>query len=693
MSADGSERLTYGPLDCMTNVREAISGSVELARTFGLRGLARRAVHEALLRSRAYEWAERESLPDASPLRLLSLDLSAASKVLGAFPIEAQGTVERARQLLRGYYPFFGDRSLEIGWPPRWHEHPTTGVPWPPNLHWSAYARTPVGYGDIKWIWEPARFHFAWLFPRAWMASGDPRFAHETWRGLRDWMENNPPGQGAGWYCAQELSLRCIAIMFAASVFHAEGLCSAEEMRRISRLLHLAARRIARTLRHSLSQRNNHALTEAVTLWTIAQVLPAASESPEWRVRAERALEECVTDQFGPDGAYIQESLNYQRLAVHVLLWARFVARSFASPLSGNVESALRRSHGFLMGLRPVDGGALPNYGHNDGALLLGLSSSNHRDFRPTLQHLARELGEPPPFFPGPWDEQGAWFGFGPTTREVAPPPRDSLRITSSGYVSSHRGPWMIASRVPVHAHHRPGHADSLHLDVWHGPRNVALDPGSFAYSEPAPWDNGLSETRVHNTCSVGDRSQMRRRGRFLWTHWSRAELLVDIDQPGVSVWMARVRCAWGRTFIHTRLVRHCADRLDVFDDVRGAESDVIRLHWNLEGVKWRQNGLQWDDGAIAVALHAPTVTVRDIRADATTTIGWMSPTYGMRTPCTSIELEAVATRAWFHTVMSASGGATSRLPDEVVSRWRDSDLAGAAQASGSLSVESDGAS
>lgn len=653
---------------------------LELARTYGARGFVRRAVHEALLRGRVYPLLDAASVGPAPPPRFLTVDRTSARQVLARDAGAASTAVDTARAILAGHYPFFSGATRDIGWPPRWHEHPITGAVWPTDRHWSAYAHSPQAHGDIKWIWEPARFAFAWLFPRAWLVSGERRFADETWRGIRDWLDHDPPAKGPDWYCAQELSFRCFAVLFAASVFDAEGLLPDGERQRIADFLHVAAHRIARTLGHAMSQRNNHALSEVIGLWTLSHVLREAPAADAWRRRSEDALRECLCDQFASDGAYIQESLNYHRLALHVLLWARFVARSFQVELPAEVTDVLRRSFDLLRGLVPVEGGELPNYGHNDGALLLALSSCGYRDARPTLQHVARELGEALPFAEGPWDEPAAWLGLGAKPRAVASPPAEGLRITSSGYVSSHRGRWMVSSRVPVYTHHRPAHADALHVDLWRGERNVALDPGSFAYSEPPPWDNALAETRVHNTCSVGDRSQMRRRGRFLWTEWSRAVLLAQGEHEGASIWLARVTCAWGTGFVHTRLVRHGPEQVDILDRVEGDEDDRVRLHWNLEGTGWRRDGQRWEHGDVMVVIDGSPSTVRDISGDPGSPLGWTSPTYGVKVPCTAIELELAASRAWFHTVFASSDKSIAPLPDAVLARWRAGDLTATAR-------------
>jgi len=177
-------------------------------------------------------------------------------------------------------------------------------------------------------------------------------------------------------------------------------------------------------------------------------------------------------------------------------------------------------------------------------------------------------------------------------------------------------------------------------------------------------------ETRVHNTCSAGGRSQMRRRGRFLWTDWSRARLHGRHDAGGVAVWMASVRCAWGRDLVHTRLVRHDADQLDVLDLVEGGAPDIRRLHWNLDGVTWAREGNRWRSGALVVDVAAAVgTTIREIPTAPTSSLGWTSSTYGLKVPCTVIEAESVAARAWFHTRF-AMGAVGARLAGAIASDW-----------------------
>ncbi len=620
-------------------MKERLREALELARTYGAKGVARRAVHEVTRRAGRY--GEEEGWGEAAVWKKLQVDIEGARRVA-----ERETIVEEAEAVLAGRMRFFGGEVMEVGWPPRWHRHVISGEAWEREKPWGKSGK---GKGDIKWVWEPSRFGWAWWMARAWVVSGEERFARQLWRGVEDWMVRNQPGRGVNWYCAQELTFRCMAMLFAGSVVP-----GGEEL--VGKMVRVAARRIERTLGHGLSQRNNHGLSEAVGLWTLSVLAPAEEGAERRRVRALAAIRECLVDQFAEDGAYIQESLNYHRLAVQVLLWARWVERSVGAALPGEVEGALRSSEGFLRGVIAPGASGWPVYGHEDGADVLPLARHAHRDVRPVMVHLARELGEAAPFEAGPWDEEAAWCGLGAAGAARAQP-AEALRVTSSGYVSSTRGAWMVFSRVPRHRHHRPAHADALHVDVWWRGRNVAIDPGTYSYV-----DNALAETRVHNTCSVGERSQMRRRGKFLWTQWSEAEMERREDTGGVSLWAARVRPAWGRAAVHRRVVRHDATQIDVLDVVEGAEGgEPVRLHWNLDGTEWRRRGAStsWEGGGVIVTIASEGAEVRE-------TQGWASPTYGVRVPCSVIELESPARRVWFRTTFHVAGELPEALPDEL---------------------------
>lgn len=678
--------------DRLSRLTGARSSDVrDLYRTYRASGIAWRARHELSRRLGLYGRL-RSVAPAPSGWRPLTVNGELLRRFYDENPAIQADLVARSDQVLAGRYPFFSGGAHDVGWPPAWLRHVRTGAQWTADRPWTETSTDDLASGDIKWIWEPSRFGFAWLFARTYLATGDERYSEAFWRGFDDWLRVNPPFLGPNWYCGQETALRLIAVHFAVSVFAAAtGRVASERQRQVEQLFHDSARRIEQALHHALSQRNNHALSELIGLWTVAVACPRWPESPAWRRQAERGLEHTLADQFAEDGAYIQESFNYHRVAVHLLSWARWLARSFSVALPRAVDSASRRSHEFLLTFVDRESGQLPNYGANDGALVLPLSTCGFRDYRPLLQQLAVHHHREPAFGPGPWDEERCWLGAAASMFEQGQETvtgEDDLTTTPSGYIASRRDRRMVFLRAPHHAHHRPSQADALHLDLWLAGRDVACDPGTFAYTGAAPWNNGLTATRVHNTVSVGDRDQMKRRGRFLWLRWSDARIHITHSGPRGDLILADVIAEWTGTYRHTRLVAHTDQALWILDAVDRTEDDTtgrqdphghdpghpdaIRVHWNLEGTDWARDAHgAWRSRGVLFQLRGHTPGQERVwRGDQDSALGWISPTYGEKIAGTAIELESRHAPVRFATEFRWRGAPGAGLSDTLWHTW-----------------------
>ena len=99
-------------------------------------------------------------------------------------------------------------------------------------------------------------------------------------------------------------------------------------------------------------------------------------------------------------------------------------------------------------------------------------------------------------------------------------------RAASAPHVLRHTGLPSWAYLRAVRFSGRPGHADQLHLDLWWRGQNLAMDPGTYLYNAPAPWDNSLALSAVHNTLTINNRDQMTHAGRFLFVDRAQAEVV-----------------------------------------------------------------------------------------------------------------------------------------------------------------------
>ncbi len=113
-------------------------------------------------------------------------------------------------------------------------------------------------------------------------------------------------------------------------------------------------------------------------------IAPSWPRAAQNRRRAERLLEKVLADQLAADGAYIQDSFNYQRLFAHSLLFVAWVSRHYRVPCPPGVMSALERTFDFMHRFIDLETGRLPNYGSNDGALIIPLSTCEFRTCAPS---------------------------------------------------------------------------------------------------------------------------------------------------------------------------------------------------------------------------------------------------------------------------------------------------------------------
>ena len=244
---------------------------------------------------------------------------------------------------------------------------------------------------------------------------GEGCTAEAIWQVIEDWNQANPPYDGPNWMCGQEASLRTITVLFVYGALFEHPATTDERRALVARMVHRAVGRVEPTLGYALSQRNNHAISEAGFLWTASVLAPWLPGSAGLRRRAHRALDEATADQFADDGSYSQHSPTYQRVALHVLLWVLTVSRATGEPAPEGVEAAVARSVPHLRALIvPGSGGQVPNLGGNDGALVFDLAPGGVSDFRPVLATAGAASGMAGGLERGPWDEEAAWFGLDP---------------------------------------------------------------------------------------------------------------------------------------------------------------------------------------------------------------------------------------------------------------------------------------
>ncbi|HSF82512.1 MAG TPA: alginate lyase family protein [Anaerolineales bacterium] len=546
-----------------------------------------------------------------------------------------------------------------------------------PLYHWTAYelGGVPGPKMDIKQVWEPARFGWAYTLGRAYYLSGDERYPAAFWDHTLAFLDANPPYKGLNWISAQEVALRLMAMVFAAQVFANSQHSTPERRERLGWSVAAHARRIPSTLVYARAQNNNHLLSEAAGLFTAGLALPNHPHSERWKSYGWRWFMRGMQTQIQADGTYCQHSTNYHRLMLQLALWMTALAKNQDVLFPPAVQEKLRAASRWLLALLDPASGEVPNLGPNDGAYILPLTVCAFADFRPVLQATSLAFLEEHATSPGRWDEMSVWLvrsakGLSRSAGD-APVGLPSKRLAPGVIVNGRSDTWAYLRTAKFTS--RPGHADLLHLDLWWRGMNIAQDAGTYLYNAPKPWDNALSRTDVHNTVMVNGQEQMLPAGRFLWLDWANGKLVEHRQGSGEGVSHLTAEHDGYLRFgiIHRRSVAAGPDgKWTIEDALMFADPErverhlptTIRLHWLVPDWPWRLEeshrqvdfGIESRFGWIQLRIHLekegqaglelmPAVVRAGVplhgNREVQPTWGWVSPSYGSKIPALSLSV------------------------------------------------------
>ncbi len=606
-------------------------------RQLGLTQVALYALYKVGLKTGHYRRAEIRGIETSHPLSTHLFSLPDHTQLAQTLGEDGQcALLAEADEIVAGVFRMFGGEPVPLHLTGHW-----------PLAHWTLFESGKIKLeGDIKYIWEPARFGWAFVLGRAYHLTRNETYAEAFWEYFERFTDANPPNLGPHWMNGQEVAIRLMALVWAGQVFEAAAASSIERRAHLAQSVAAHAARIPSTLVYARAQNNNHLVTEAAGLYTAGRAL----DNPHWCALGWRWLNWAFRRQISGYGEYIQHSTNYHRVMLQAALWVDAI-RDVDWP-SLTLQSLGRATHWLFSMLDPASG-RTPNLGANDGALILPLVVTPFDDFRPTVQAAARAfLRFQMPG--GAWDEMALWLGLDAHEKAYEP----SLYLADNP-----RGPeswaYLRASTFPS----RLGHMDQLHLDLWWCGLNVAQDAGTYLYNAGSPWDNPLVTGRIHNTVTVDGRDQMTCGGRFMTLDWFPAysKGVVATDESVLGQVMAYHKGYHGVR--HERTVTVYADERWVVEDMLiSKKPHTYRLHWLLpdwerevESRDWRvEIRLKSPLGRVILVLqtepHFSSLysLISIVRAgevvygtrDVQPFEGWVSPTYGEKIPALSLAFE-----------------------------------------------------
>ena len=427
---------------------------------------------------------------------------------------EAADILEKqVAQFKNGYLLFFGAEYKKV---PDWLTNPDTGYRYAATQHWTDIADLSPEAGDIKYVWEKSRFAFIYTLIRYdYHAQTDT--SELIFEEIIDWIDHNPVNCGPNWRCSQEISLRVLNWTFVLNYYKNSPLLTEQRFDKIIDSIYWQMCHVEANIDFSrIAVRNNHALTETLTLYLVGLLYPFFKESKRWKTVGKQWFEEEIKYQIYEDGTFLQFSMNYHRVVVQLLTWGIALAEKNNDRWSDVVYERANKSLEFLQACQDQQTGWLPNYGNNDGALFFKMNDAHFRDYRPQLNALAAVLGKATND-----SEDASWLSVSNYHSSLFTLHSSlfTLHFDKGGYFIAKDGQTLTFIRCGAYKD-RPFQADNLHLDIWANGQNLLRDAGSYKYNTDDKWVNYFAGTASHNTVMLGHYDQMQRGGRFIWYDW-----------------------------------------------------------------------------------------------------------------------------------------------------------------------------
>ncbi len=552
------------------------------------------------------------------------------------FPHWIDRAVDEADRLCRHEITLLGYGPVELGPEIDWRRDPVTGRVWE-RRYWADYRPVQDSGGrDSKIIHELNRHQHLPRLAKAYLLTGDERYASEAVAQLNSWIEQNPPERGINWQSSLEIGIRAISWLWTIFPLLASRSFDEASAQRIGDSLFAQLEHVHR-YPSIFTSPNTHLIGEAAALFIAGLVFRDQKRPAVWLHRAAALLAEAAEKQVLDDGVYGELSSCYHCYALDFYLQAMVLAGQngyhFAEPVPHKVRGMLQ----FLMHLTRPDG-TLPSLGDDDGGRALALDKRDYRSFQDGLclgailyrrgdfKHQAGGFCEEALWMLG----EGAWETW--RQLESQEPAETQAYYPCAGYLVQRSGWGPLDSHLVFdcgglgmltggHAH-----ADALSVTLFSGGRELLVDPGTFVYNCAPEWRSYFRSTRAHNTVTIDGRDQAEQGGTFHWKTKICSRAAREFTSPGIE-YVEGEHDGYRRMpqgVIHRRrLLCIPPNQWIIVDDFRGSGEHTFDFHYHfpadveVSGLPLRLFGSQ------------PVKTTR--------IAGWMSRGYGEKLPCSTL--------------------------------------------------------
>jgi len=462
---------------------------------------------------------------------------------------------------------------------------------------------------DIRAVWEPARLQYitrmlrrSLMQPEAFQGNGAKEIIKNQ---VLRWLEVNPFLKGPHYILAMECALRIP--VFIACLKHLDNLSSTEFNHLVAAVYSHAWWTASRLSLYS--SLGNHTIAEAMGLIHAGAFFRHMPEGQKWLATGKALLDQELHHQILPDGGGAEQSIAYHRFVLDL----------------------------YALSCDLLEGNSLGDYTTMRRHLACG--ESFLRAFSVGNSYLA--IGDSD-------DGHAVAPGLHPRRPAVHKEQSDLEIFPDTGYSVVHawNGCHLIFDHGPLGMPplYNHGHADALSLWLIRENQVLLGDSGTYRYNGASTERAYFKGTRAHNTVCIDGLDQASQVTSFIW---SNPYQIHDVTQSRYSggILLSASHDGYDRLqqpVRHNRQIFWDQSNFIISDSFSGMGKHSFELNFHVDP----HAEIVYEDGWWRVERENATVSIRTmigdtfrmIRGQTTPLLGWHSPAYGEKEPCSVLQ-------------------------------------------------------
>ncbi len=433
------------------------------------------------------------------------------------YPDSTKRTIAKADQVCKHVFDLLGYPGQKFSKDIEWKSDLRFGVSWNDyylNINCAGLGKP----SDMRISWELSRFQHFISLGRAYWYTGDEKYAREFVRQLQSWWEANPLEWGSNWTCAMEAAMRAISWIRAYYFFLDSPAFTIDIQIGLIKSLIQHGKYIQSNLEGNPYGRfGNHYMANGLGLFCLGLFLSDFKVGPKWLARGLDILWRQTEKQIYPDGVDYEQSIDYHRQVLEILLLAIQLCRLNHIAVPPAIEKRVIKMLEFVLAYIRPDG-STPMIGDADNGWLWSQGDNGH------LACLAAGamLFEKPGFKSTSKLPEASFWLLGIDSLKAF----DSVAVKEKRLIKSKaydQAGFYIMRHKDIHLtlhcskYGLHGHNDILGFDLFAQEQHFIADPGTYTYSGSLKWRKHFISASSHNTIRVDEQEFHRLAENALW--------------------------------------------------------------------------------------------------------------------------------------------------------------------------------